>query len=49
MFKEYENYNILLEGELGVIYNFAMRHHINVAKQQLETGALFFLTKGPLM
>ena len=49
MFKENKNYNILLEGELGVIYNFAMRHHINVAKQHVETGALFFFSKGPLM
>lgn len=45
MFKEYENYNILLEGELGVIYNFAMRHHINVAKQHVETGALLFFNQ----
>lgn len=40
MFKEYENYNIILEGELGVIYAFVMRHNINVAKQHVETGAL---------
>ena len=47
MFKEYENYNIILERELGVIYAFVMRHNINVAKQHVETGALLIF-KAPL-